>query len=89
MMHRASGVTVSVHCFACRSALEAILFSWSFHLLLDPGYRVSLASHTFSFSQYMVLATIFLLPVHGEHLLVKLKTSICQSNGALLQDQGT
>ena len=28
------------------STLEAILFSWSFHLLLDPGYRVSPASHT-------------------------------------------
>ena len=26
-----------VHCFACWSTPEAILFSWSLHLLLDPG----------------------------------------------------
>ena len=33
----------SVHCFACWSTPEVILFSRSFHLLLDP---VSPASHT-------------------------------------------
>ena len=36
-----------VHCFACRRSPEVILFSGTFHLLQDPGYRVwSLASHT-------------------------------------------
>ena len=38
---------VSCECyFACWSAPEVILFSWSFHLLLNPGYRICLASHT-------------------------------------------
>ena len=36
-----------VRCFACWISPEVILFSGSFHLLQDPGYRVwSLASHT-------------------------------------------
>ena len=36
-----------VHCFACWTSPEVILFSGSFHLLQDPGNRVwSLASHT-------------------------------------------
>ena len=42
----ASGVTVNAHCFVCWSPPEVILFSRSFHLLLDPGYRVAAASHT-------------------------------------------
>ena len=33
-------------CFACWSTPEAILFSWSFHLFLDPGDRAPPASHT-------------------------------------------
>ena len=36
---------LSVHYFPCWSTPEVILFSWSFHLLLDPGYRASPASH--------------------------------------------
>ena len=32
-------VWLSVHGFACWSTPEAILFSWSIHLLLDPKYR--------------------------------------------------
>ena len=36
-----------VHCFACRTSPEVILFSGNFHLLQDPGYRAwSLASRT-------------------------------------------
>ena len=31
---------MSSHYFACWSAPEVVLLSWSFHLLLDPGYRV-------------------------------------------------
>ena len=38
-------LTVGIYCFACWSKLEAILFRWSFHLLLNPGYSVSPASH--------------------------------------------
>ena len=33
----ASGVRICVHCFACWSTPEAISFSQSLHLLLDPG----------------------------------------------------
>ena len=39
-------VWLSVHGFACWTTPKAILFSRSFHLLLDPVYRVSPASHT-------------------------------------------
>ena len=33
----ASGVRICVHCFACWSTPEAISFSQSLHLILDPG----------------------------------------------------
>ena len=57
-MFMASGVTGSVHCFACWSTPEVILFSRSFHLLLDPVYRVSPASHIKScLRRYLVPAT--------------------------------
>ena len=63
----ASGVTVSIHCFACWSTLEAILFSWSLHLLLDPGFRVSPAQlhKALSFSWYMVPVTLFFSKYKG------------------------
>ena len=63
---------LSVHGFACWSTREAILFSRSFHLLLDPVYRVSPASHTkrcfYHFSTVL-----------GKHLSVK--TGTCRSGG--------
>ena len=37
---------VKVFSFACWSTQGAILISQSFHLLMDPGYRASPASHT-------------------------------------------
>ena len=50
------------HCFACSSAPEVILFSWSFHLLPDRGYRVwspaSRTKHSVSAWWYLVPATI-------------------------------
>ena len=65
-MCMASGVTVSIHCFACWSTLEAILFSWSFHLLLDPGYRLSPASHRkCCFIWYVIPETLFFTGTRG------------------------
>ena len=63
----ASGVTVSIHCFACLSTLEAILFSWSLHLLPDPGFRVSPAQlhKALSFSWYMVPVTLLFADTRG------------------------
>ena len=52
---------VSCECyFACWSAPEVILFSRSFHLLLNPGYRICLASCTkHSISAHTGTVTIF------------------------------
>ena len=70
-----------VHCFACWTSPEVILFSGSFHLLQDPGYRVwSLASHTkCSVSAGTWYQHLYFLLVLGKHLPVK--TSICRSSG--------
>ena len=72
-----------VHCFACWTSLAVILFSGSFHLLQDPGYRVrvwSLASRTkCSVSAGTWYRWLYFLPVQGKHLPVK--TSICRSSG--------
>ena len=70
-----------VHCFACWTSPEVILFSESFHLLQNPGYRVwSLASHTKrSVSAGTWYRRLYLLPGLGKHLLVK--TSMCWSSG--------
>ena len=69
-----------IHCFACWTSSEVILFSGSFHLLQDPGYWVwSLASHTkCSVSAGTWYWRLYFLPVLGKHLQVK--TGICQSS---------
>ena len=70
-----------VHCFACWTSPEVILFSGSFHLLQDPGYRVwFLANHT----KRLVSAStwywwLYFLLVLGKHLQVK--KGICWSSG--------
>ena len=68
-----------VHCFACWTSSEVILFSGSFHLLQDPGYRVrSLASHTKrSVSASSWYQWLYFLLVLGKHLPVQ--TGICRS----------
>ena len=68
-----------VHCFACWTSPEVILFSGSFHLLQDPRYRVwSLASLTkCSVSASTWYQWLYFLPVLGRHLLVK--NGICRS----------
>ena len=54
------------HSFACWSALEVILFSQSFHFLLDPEYRVSTANHKrCSVSAGMWFGQLYFLPVKG------------------------
>ena len=69
-----------IHCFACWTSPKMILFSGSFHLLQDPGYRVwSRASHTkCSVSASTWYQWLHFLPVLGKHLLVK--TGICRSS---------
>ena len=69
-----------VHCFARWTSPEVILFSGSFHLLQDPGYRVRyLASRTkCSVSAGTWYWWLYFLPVLGKHLPVK--TGICRSN---------
>ena len=66
-----SDVTLSVHCFACWSTPEVILFSF-----LDPGYRVSPVSHTKCSSMWY--QWLYFLPVQGKHSQVK--TGICWSS---------
>ena len=71
-----------VHCSACWTSPEVILFSGSLHLLQDPGYRVwSLASHT----KHSVSASTrywrLFLPVPGKHLPVK--NGICTADNAV------
>ena len=60
-----------VHCFACWTSPEMILFSGSFqfHLLQDPGYRVwSLASRTkCSVSANTWCWRLYFLPVLGKY----------------------
>ena len=70
-----------VHSFTCWTSQEVILFSGSFHLLQDPGYRVwSLASHTKrSVSTGTWYRRLYFLPVLGKYLPVK--TGICRSSG--------
>ena len=65
-----------VHCFGCWTSPAVILFSGSFHLLQDPGYRVwSLASHTkCSVSASTWYRRLYFLPVQGKHLPVKTGT---------------
>ena len=72
--------TFHVHCFACWTSPEVILFSGSFHLLQHPGYRVCcLESHTkCSVSAGTWYQRLYFLLVLGNHLLVK--TSICRSS---------
>ena len=64
------GESFRVHCFACWTSPEVILFNGSFHLLQDPAYRVwSLASHTkhsISARRYLVLVTIFFTGTRGK-----------------------
>ena len=69
-----------VHCFACWTSPEVILFSGCFHLLQDPGYRIwSLASHAkCSVSAGTWYWQLHFLAVLGKHLPVK--TSICRSS---------
>ena len=78
-----------VHCFACWISPEVILFSGSFHLLQDPGYRVwSLASHTkCSVSAGTWYWRLYFLLVRGKHLLVK--NGICRSSGGSGLDMQT
>ena len=62
------------------STPEAVLFSRSFHLLLDPVYRVSPVSHTkFSVSASTWCRQLYFSPVLGKHFLVK--TGICWLSG--------
>ena len=70
-----------VHCFACWTSPEVIVFSGSFHLLQDPRYRVwSLASHTkCPVSAGTCYWRLYFLLVLGKHLLVK--NGICRSSG--------
>ena len=70
-----------VHCFACWTSPQVILFSGSFHLLQDPWYIVwSLASHTKrSVSAGTWYWQLYFLVVLGKHLPVK--TSLCRSSG--------
>ena len=37
---------VFIFCLSVNTRSDLVYLSWSFHLLLDPGYRVSPASHT-------------------------------------------
>ena len=37
---------VFIFCLLVNTRSDLVYLSWSFHLLLDPGYRVSPASHT-------------------------------------------
>ena len=63
------------------TTLEAILFSQSFHLHLDPGYWVYLAGHTkcsVSLSASTWYRQLNVLSGHREHIPVK--TSICWSS---------
>ena len=63
------------------TTLEVILFNQSFHLHLDPGYRVYPAGHT-KCSVLLSASTWYrqlnVLPGHWEHIPVK--TSICWSS---------
>ena len=62
------------------STPEAVLFSRSFHLLLDPVYRVSPVSHTkFSVSASTWCRQLYFSLVLGKHFLVK--TGICWLSG--------
>ena len=78
MWHIRLLVWLSVHGFACWSAPEAILFSQSFHLFLDPVYRVSPADHTKRSASSWYWWLYFSL-VLGKQLPVK--TGICWSSG--------
>ena len=71
-----------VDCFPCWTSPEVILFSGSFHLLQDPGYRVwSLESHTKrSVSAGTWNRQLKNLPVLRQHLPVK--TGTCRSSGS-------
>ena len=85
MIYTPSGMTVSIHCFAWWSTPEAILFIQSFHLLLDPGYRVSPASRTKqSFSLYMVPVTLFFNGIRSDFILYWYKGNICSKNQPVL-----
>ena len=73
-------VTMSVHSFARWSPPEVIVLRWSFHLLLDPRYRVSPASYAkCSVSAGRWYWRPYFLPVQGKHFPVK--TGICWSRG--------
>ena len=92
MRHVRLLVWLSVHGFASWSAPEAILFSRSFHSLLDPVYRVCPTSHTKrSVSAGTWYRRLYFSPVLGKHLPVK--TGICRSSGGsgvfhVLEEQG-
>ena len=65
-VHCGGGGGAGSHSFACWSALEVILFSQSFHFLLDPEYRVSTANHKrCSVSAGMWFGQLYFLPVKG------------------------
>ena len=92
MRHVRLLVWLSVHGFASWSAPEAILFSRSFHLLLDPVYREPPTSHTKrSVSAGTWYRRLYFSPVLGKHLPVKSGT--CRSSGGsgvfhVLEEQG-
>ena len=73
-------VTTYTHTHApTHTHTQTILFSWSFHLLLDPVYRVSPASCTKrSVSAGTWYCQVYFSLVLGKHLL--LKNGICQSS---------
>ena len=69
----------SLYGFACWSTPEMILFSRSFHLLLDPVYRASPASHTKrSVSASTWHWWLYFSPVLGKHLPVIKKQHLLQ-----------
>ena len=76
MWHIQLLVWLSIYGFACWSTSEAVLFSQGIHLLLDPVYRVSPASHLISAGTWY--RQLYFSLGLGKHLPAK--TGICSDS---------